>query len=498
MIISLPTQTRPVEPKMKQIEVKLSDVPELPLEKIFSYLPLKDLIRLRRVSRRWCQTVDCFRVKSLCFSSLNCGFIESGSRWVSGPYAQNFIHSPSFASFLFIFSQSIFCSLKHLRLCKLNSDDIQVFASTINSFAQSLNELDIIRFNNRCERFDLELNLPVLKSIRFERAYGFQKLTLNTPKLQNVRLSSFSAFLKLTVVHTESIEKLITDGSKYLPVMQLKSLKYLYIGDSSEINSKFLASLKFLKAIHLIDRDKVATFFEQKRRYCRINLKIYLNGLLLNGPDDPAIGSLSYDFDREIIACLIENQWRLADEVPLRDCLYYTAFEIVTPGLEINVLNRFIDLNKIIVSRPVQDIERFLNLLKNFANIYSLIFQCDQPHVLLDRLPDHCALQSLRICKPSDPNFLFRLRRMIHLYLDWSVHSELIRKALEEFDFLSSFIFKYNDDHALIRIGHPKDYKVSIGIYWDAVYDVDAVIQLLFAHAPQRQPNQRVAKCSLI
>ena len=78
---------------------------------------------------------------------------------------------------------------------------------------------------------------------------------------------------------------------------------------------------------------------------------------------------------------------RLANEILFGDFLGYSEIEHVDPELTVNLPNRFIDLNRIFVDRPVQDIERFLDFLKSF-NIVELYFRTDQPQELFDRLPD--------------------------------------------------------------------------------------------------------------
>ena len=111
------------------------DLPELPLEKMLSYLSLEDLIKSRAVSRRWHKTIDSFKVKSLCYSSHPSGFIFGKSRLVSGAFARNFISSTRFASFFNTFGQTILSNLKHLRLCDLHlgEENEKAFFQVLNS-----------------------------------------------------------------------------------------------------------------------------------------------------------------------------------------------------------------------------------------------------------------------------------------------------------------------------------------------------------------------------
>ena len=453
----------------------MDDLPELPFEKVLSYLNLEDRLRARAVSRRWYHKINSFKVKSLCCSERPVGRIFRKSRWVSGAFVENFINSTRFASFFDTYGQTILSNLKHLRLCDLhlNEGDRAAFTRTLNSFGQ-LEELDIVRAD--FSQQDVLLNLPMLTSLQLEEMFGIEKLTLEAPRLQQVKIldcSSFLSKLRVEIVHGESVERLLVDYWRYTDVKKLKNLKALYIREDpiEVIYPTFLSNLQQLKEIHIQTNWVVAKLFEQKQRSGRADLKIYFRGLLLNGPEDPAINALPDSFanylSRESLACLVKNPSRLADEIPFyRELQYSDIKERVVPGLEVDLLKRFTDLNKIKVNRPVQDILRFLDLLKNCKNIVELVFdKCDQPQDLFDRLPEHCVVQKLFMFNtdpPSDLAFLFRLKHLIKLSVFWSIDSETVRRAFEELPALSYFGFRFGQKEALIEISQSKQFKVSI------------------------------------
>ena len=459
----------------------MEDLPELPFEKILSYLPLEDRIRFREVSRRWCKTIDRFRVRSLCFSERASGFIEGKARLVSGAFAQHFICSPQFESFFCAFAQSILSNLQHLRLCDLNltKKNQTAFAQIINSFAQ-LEQLDLIRSSYPRVSFeleiDLELNLPMIKAIQLKKLSGIQKLTLNTPRLQKVKLADCDYDLRLDLVHSESVEWLLTGCLQHVEVPKLQSLKYLYI-DDSEIDSSFMSSLKQLKQIHLSDRSDVSNFFEQKQRYGRTDLMIYLWGYLLTSAEDPIIDSVIYSAG--YLRYLTENPWRQADEMPLYDSLDYTAIEAIVAGQEMKLLERFTDLDHIRVDEPIQNIERFLVFLKNFDNLVFLHFWCPQPSDLFDRLPEN-SVQDLYInFALADFAFLFKLQSLICLEVNCPVDAETVRRAFEELEFLAWFRFKHANKSVTIEAGCSKRFKVSVCEKFDKVHDLYAAIQFI-------------------
>src|SRR5699024_1560886 len=123
---------------------------------------------------------------------------------------------------------------------------------------------------------------------------------------------------------------------------------------------------KELKELHIDGNQSLSEVFELKQRYNRADLKIYLRGLLLNDPIDPAgyairafVGGY---LTRETLVQLIDIRSRLADVMPFCRFVCYSNIRPVAPGSEVDLWKSFTDLNEIKVLRPVQDIERFLDL----------------------------------------------------------------------------------------------------------------------------------------
>ena len=488
----------------------MDDLPELPFEQMLSYLSLEDRLKARAVSRKWYHWINSFKVKSLCYSNRSSGIIWKRRRWVNGAFAQNFISSSRFATFFDTFGQTILSSLKHLRLCGLllKKRNRKAFTRTLNSLSQ-LEQLDIIQVEfyqqdvfklkklniiqtelNQQDVF--KLNLPMLTSLQLEEVYGIEKLTLEAPRLREVKLAC--SHLRVEIVDSESVERLLVDSSAYIDVKKLKNLQYLYVDYLPGIDSTLLSSLQHLKEIHTNKPGDVSKLLAEKQRSGRDELKIYFRGLLLNGPDDPAIIALDepYYLNTESFVCLAENPSRWADEIPFDSYLHYSAVEAVAPGLEVDLLKRFTDLDHIDVRRPVRDIQRFLDLLMNLQHISTLIFRCDQQQDLFDRLPEHCAVQSLFINRrPSDLAFLFRLKHLIYLDINWSIDSETVRRAFEELPFFSSLRFYCpgRDCVTIVSI-HPKQFHVSIGKEKKIFSDLNAAIKFIFRKEKPSKPKK--------
>ena len=472
-------------------EVKtMDDLPELPFEKVLSYLSLEDRLKARAVSRAWREKFDSYPVKTLCYSSRPAGFIFGKSRLVSGAFARNFIGSTRFATFFNTFHRSTLSNLKHLRLCdiRLNEENQAAFARTLNSFGQ-LEQLDIIRvdlvvFSSLSP--EIELNLPMLTSLQLERMSGFQGLTLNAPALKRVRLLEYSP-LRLHLVHVESVEWLFTNNMHHLEVKKLKKLKYFYFDYINEIvDSTFLADLQDLKEIHLQHSNRdVKELFEQKQRLGRADLKIFWLGLLLDGNEDERLMNHRY-LDDEVFAQFSESSSRLADVIPFCGYLRYDLIERVAPESQLDILNRFVDLKLFIVSEPVQDIDRFLDLLGKFRHIAELQFCCAQPQELFDRLPEYCAVQRLSLSRElPDVRFLFKLKHLIRLDLSHVYPSNvelIIRETFEELPFFSCLDFGYHQQGEVTkRFSIEKHFRNRFLIWIDPnefiVSNLDSVIQ---------------------
>ena len=475
----------------------MDELPELPFEKVLSYLSLEDRLKAKAVSRRWYWMIsNLVRVKTLCYSQRPAGFIQGKRRLISGAFAQNFICSTRFASFFATFGSTILSNLKHLRLCDFSVENLPAFVSTLQSFGQ-LEELDIIRFNylpNSTAEEMIKLSLPMLTSIWLERVNGIWMLTLDSPRLQKAKVLQFFG-VRLEFIHPESVEWLKTEKSTAKAVEKMKNLQVLYV-IFFPMDPTVLSSLQKLREIHVdeLDGGELEKLFEQKQRHRRTDLKVYLRGLLLNGPDDPAIHSLQYS-DKDTLRYLVENPSKLADQIPFWDWLSYRHIERIAGGTEINLLKRITHLNWIRVDALVEDTERFLGILKNFDNIVRFDFWNEpQPQGLFDRLPELCTVQFLTISANShlDVRFLFRLKQLIGLNIECcSIDAGTIRNVIEANEFLCEFRFKYLNNQVLIKIEYPKQFKVQVN-YHDRreVPDLDAAIELITADSRPKKQRQ--------
>ena len=162
-----------------------------------------------------------------------------------------------------------------------------------------------------------------------------------------------------------------------------------------------------------------------------------------------------------------------------------------------NVLKRLTDSDKIRVHDQVQDIERFLDILRTL-DAPQLSFS-PQPQELFDRLPEGCAVQRLllgrtvsRPCSISDFGFLFRLKNLNELYLSCSIDAETVRRLFEELPHLSKFFFKCKNKNFEIETDHSKRFEVTFGGKKTGAADLNSAVQLVIENTPQRKRKVKV------
>lgn len=154
-------------------------------------------------------------------------------------------------------------------------------------------------------------------------------------------------------------------------------------------------------------------------------------------------------------------------------------------------------MNQINVYHRIADVQRFLDVLKNFSSIVELEFSCDQEQDLFERLPQHCAVQRLFIRRPfsaiSDLDFLFKLSSLVNLEIDASIDAEFMRKVFNELKSVQRFTFKHRNKQVIIELDHhSKQFKVSIGMpgVIEQFADLDATIERI-QFITENKPNFR-------
>lgn len=184
--------------------LNLSELPELVLLNLFSYLSIKEKNRLKLVSKDLKSLVERFpQTRLLIYQSYSSYFVEvSDSQWPSGEWVKptDFfglkvepMRNPifPFSKWNFDLRSGIFSDVKYLYL-----KNIRIKKDGQTSFFDGLNCMEGLKVLviERCELPGLEfikLKLPLLKTLCLEFQY-FGRLELNTPSLEELRLSDIA------------------------------------------------------------------------------------------------------------------------------------------------------------------------------------------------------------------------------------------------------------------------------------------------------------------
>ena len=428
----------------------MGDLPDLPFKLVLNYLDLGDLIRCRAVSRRWREKVDSIRVESLFFSEWPSGCIINKSRLVVADFVRNYISSPKFESFFGHFGRSLLGRLRHLRVCDLClKSRCPAFIAAVHSFSGSLEHLDLVRVDDLCD--DFELNLQHLKSIRLEHC-EINSLTLIAPKLAELKLW-YIGESRLRIVHAEPVRSVVAD-KEYFDVEQLVNLEFFYCRKIAVIKDGLLAGLKQLKEIHLNgNQNALRLLYEEKRKHGRADLKIYHLGLCSISPTPGIDGDLG--LSEALLNRMADNYSSSADLLPLYQQLDYAEIEGAFSKLPIDFWSRLTNLEKVYVSRPVRDEKNFFRFLRACdRNVRTLIFYRSHPQHLFDQLPLHVQnVQFLQINQNSanlDFAFLLNLPNLIDLYVT-KIRLEMVRKVFESLRFVRGFWFELDGQDAFIK-----------------------------------------------
>ena len=477
----------------------MDDLPDLPFEKVLSYLELGERIKCRAVAKRWLEMIDSLPVASLFYSDKPSDFIFDKHRLVIGLFAHNYIASAKFEPFFGHFSRSILCNLRNLRVCDLLDlkERSSAFEAILNSL-EHLQTLDLIAVTGLDK--NLNLRLPKLQSIRLQDLDGVQKLTLSAPNLTKIQISQDHPFT-LHLVHPESVCSVSDNNYFHLAFESLKNLDYLCCELLDEISDDFLANHQKLKEIHLNGRyEAVEALHDQKRRLGRTELKIYYLGLCLDSAGDHFL--FRKELNEEILTYLSENYSRLAEELPLARCIKYgSEMQDLVPD---EFWRRLIHLKRIVLMGRLNadtGVRNFLEFLKKFDHIPQLLLYTTNQQ-LLDQLPAYCPVLSVQTLTIGilnlqlDFTFLFSFKNLLDLHLA-STNPELFPRLFEELRFLRTFHFRYkpkgfdgNGHEMTIKVEEPmKRYRLSaeVGMLGSQVHDLSEIadaINFLYLLSP--------------
>lgn len=343
--------------------------------------------------------------------------------------------------------------------------------------------MDFVRVPNLQGSF--RLALPKLTRIRFQKSHNDGVITLDAPRLCEIEISD--CYTRLDILRAESVEAVSILDNRSLDLgspeklADFKSLKSLYCANFYQLSDSLLSYLNQLKEIHLNDRDAFERFHDQKRRYGRAELKIYLYGLCLaDSSDYPDFLHLNLS-SNEALSFMVANYSRIADRMPhCKDTIVYSKIETVP--IPTDFWGRLNNLQYVQISKRIENVTKFLDFLKNCSRVRNLLFQhADQPANLFDQLPACCSPQMLILRNESDQDlsFLLGFKDLMVIRLEHA-SLKLIQDVLKEMKFITCFTFQYCTTKFCIEIDKSKIPKLFCGQQMASFKDLEELILFLF------------------
>ena len=356
----------------------------LPLEvhlEIFSYLPVRKVMEIRRVCKQWNRLIDAeFR-----FKRLRC----CQSKYLSS-YDFNFISTRSFLDYLNA-EPNKFSRVKYLDASlKLNNAKPEDAFDFLNWF-RSVEELTftcyLYAFSRR-DRREIEKKTFVLSLKRLKKAKIWLYLEaldskysvlLDLPSLLHLQINSWK---DVTLKQPEKLKTLATNGlfEGGPDYSKFASLSNIYTGqkDLRSISARFIESLPSLKELHLDHgfcsfRLSAAPSSKTTARIFYFGFEICLNQI---NSEDQQFPSNFYGPDEATTEFIVGNLHQSLDNNSFIEGIHFNpiARALDDTGLFMVVPQKFPKISHIRINGAVADANRLLKFI-NHLSISSLAFE---------------------------------------------------------------------------------------------------------------------------
>lgn len=426
------------------MESSFSDFSSFPfelIEMIFDLLDLGDVLTFRRVSKKFKDIVNEFKVKGLVFVD-NPEF-EKSFQFLNRPI--NFRHLIiSKANLSFLGGSSL--NLQRLRRLKV--------CSTANNYAVSLEhvnrltqleylELNLILFTKPGD--PKRIALPELRTLVIRISQNV--LEFETPKLLQLDIegSHKSVFV---FRHSLSVEHLKTDRYKEQFAV-LKNLRMLDCHGSfndSGLDETILSTypnLQLLSVESCGNLYNLNSIMKRRRILRRLDLRVYYRGVELECNHELSYNDLVY---QDALTYQIENYGRLKKSLSwIKEINYGDLMSLVNDRIPSNFFAHFNNIQRLRVTRLVQDEKHLLRFISNCKNLNRLIIDhCYLRQSFYERLCRISSLVSLEIFETDQVNleFLRRLPYLKSLKTNQQLDRDGVRQALKRLKYLESMEFK--------------------------------------------------------
>lgn len=461
--------------------IKLDQLPDLCLRKIFAFLGLRDLARCRSVTHQFKFYADLTKVDELVVQdnadSCRARYIPECKNWYLTDRPINFDNSVSPNAFECVKSSPLKLDqqLKFLQVREEASFDLAI----LNCLTQ------LVHLEVKC-RFQAPviLSLPNLKVLDV-RATPFTPYVLKTPKLE---LLACQVILGIHVEYPEAIKRLSIElGGRLSPLTKFKNLEILdfqWIGinlDETLLSWKNLKELnlhidpKYLSSYYERFKRSLTDFIRQRAALERDELKLYLEDVLLVDANQLP------DYQTMLISAFMNNYsfWFMnwsklrRDTYPSVKSLQFDYLMGLDVQLSEDFFRRFPAIENLTAIGSVNrdDFEWFVKKATALRSLTLVDTSLDQ--TTMENLSKICPqLTHLEVQGSSDLvtdfNFVLELKHLKMCKTDQQIDSfDLAEKGFQQLEELAIFYFRAGEEGVDIERLTSDEYNLSLWSYLD-------------------------------
>lgn len=439
------------------------------LSKILNQLPLTDKLRLRKVSKKFLEVIDNQNPKSLVI-------IRKNKFWIRSTWFHDFklidysnliiLNQNNLALFRSnFFGNRFFVNLNKLHLdyanCDKNKDkQIQIDLNFLSYFQR----LEILNINFSTHQLG-STNRLILKGLKYLRINLNQSdydLIFDAPVLEFL---SVNCLKNLKFINLKTIKHLKLDLNFDLNYEQVKEFKNLLYLDYDSFKIEDYEALKNYVEFKSNLKQLCITCYQtvnlDELKICsEINgVKVYVNGLLIN--HWYKFSSVEQKvLERYNLNIYLENYSSIHNLLVSIVDINYSAWETewLNHRIPDDFLGKLVNLSSICTNRRVLKVDYFIQFLLNCEMIHTLrLVDSSLDQQFYSKLTFYLPFirfltiqDEQNLIKQLDLNFLYKLKYLERLIINYQMSFELIRGLFLSLNNLKEIEILYNEQFLLI------------------------------------------------
>ena len=448
----------------------MDGLPKKLLLDIAAHLPtVRDILRFKQVNKRLHSIVSELRLESVVVSH---GILPLKRRWFHTyqPITSHVLKTLDYS--VVPYNSSILSGLKQLQIISTDYTNFESYNLTqlfgqIASLSR-LEHLELICVMMKTSN-PVELDSTGLHTLSIDRV-EFTQITLNTPNLKFLKLDLFESYNdKIIFSYPQSVRLLITKFYEK-SITSLRNLEYLYVcqkiplkdiqGEEvpGKLDSLFLNRLPSLKELQFYEEDRTYDHLAEQRRLLKRDTLLFFCGVELVDNDLELLPKTDWSpytsLSHTVIEFYAHHYRRTASILPFARRMIYDDIGHCLGKLQHGLMNKFVNLRSIEVSRPLGDVSVFVEFLRNFQGLRSLLVEkTNLNQQFFDELPQlQPVLDQLEIYGGPDLDFGFvlRFKDLNFLFIDRGLNIDLVFLIFQKFGDMR-FFFNFMNKEIMLK-----------------------------------------------